>query len=79
MFEKIQKVILERCDQIVSRRTKLQDLDMDSLDKMELLMDLEDILDINIPENVIREDLTLQQIIDLREPEEVIPKKARLK
>jgi len=79
MFEKIQKVILERCDQIVSRRTKLQDLDMDSLDKMELLMDLEDILDINIPENVIREDLTLQQIIDLREPEEVIPQKARLK
>jgi len=79
MFEKIQKVILERCDQIVSRRTKLQDLDMDSLDKMELLMDLEDILDINIPENVLREDLTLQEIIDLREPEVVMPQKARLK
>jgi len=79
MFEKIQKVILERCDQIVSRRTKLQDLDMDSLDKMELLMDLEDILDINIPENVLREDLTLQEIIDLREPDFVMPQKARLK
>jgi len=79
MFEKIQKIILERCDQIVSRRTKLQELDMDSLDKMELLMDLEDILDINIPENVLREDLTLQEIIDLREPDFVMPQKARLK
>jgi acyl carrier protein len=79
MFEKIQKVILERCDQIVSKKTKLRELDMDSLDKMELLMDLEDILDINIPENVLREDLTLQEIIDLREPDVVMPQKARLK
>lgn len=42
-------------------------------------MDLEDILDINIPENVLREDLTLQEIIDLREPDFVMPQKARLK
>jgi acyl carrier protein len=80
MFKEIQRIILERCDQIVSRKTMLKDLDMDSLDKMELLMDLEDVLDINIPENVLREELTLQEIINLRETSNnSVPQKARLK
>jgi acyl carrier protein len=80
MFKEIQRIILERCYQIVSRKTMLKDLDMDSLDKMELLMDLEDVLDINIPENVLREELTLQEIINLRETSNnSVPQKARLK
>jgi len=80
MFKEIQRIILERCDQIVSRKTMLKDLDMDSLDKMELLMDLEDVLDINIPENVLREELTLQEIINLRETSfSNVPQKAKLK
>jgi len=66
MFKKIQKIIFERCSQKVSRKTKLEELDMDSLDKMELIMEMETVLDVNIPENVLREETTFQDLLNLR-------------
>lgn len=68
MFDEVKKIILQRCDQIVTRKTKLSEIDMDSLDKMELLMELEDLMDISIPENVLREDITIDEIINLGKP-----------
>lgn len=76
MFDEVKKIILQRCDQIVTKKTKLSELDMDSLDKMELLMDIEDVMDISIPENVLRDDITIGELIELGKPIEQ-PQKAR--
>lgn len=66
MFEKIQKLILERHNTRVTRKTKLKELELESLDSLELIMEMETVLDMNIPENLLRQDVTFQDIINLR-------------
>jgi acyl carrier protein len=68
MFKEIQKLILEKYNKKVTKRTKLKELEIDSLDSMELLMEMETVLDINIPENVLRQDITFGEILNLRKP-----------
>jgi acyl carrier protein len=68
MFKEIQKLILEKHNKKVTKRTKLKELEIDSLDSMELLMEMETVLDINIPENVLRQDITFGEILNLRKP-----------
>jgi len=43
--------------------TKIKDFTIDSLDRLELLMKIEEIFDVNIPENLVNENMTVGEII----------------
>lgn len=77
MFKKVQKIILERCNQLVKPTTKLEELDLDSLGRLELLMDIEDALEVNIPENIITNEMTIQDLINLGKPDFSTTQKAK--
>jgi len=77
MFEKIKKIILERCHQLATPNTKIGELDLDSLGKLELIMDIEDVLNVNIPENIITNEMTIQEVINLGNPNVSAVQKAK--
>lgn len=52
---------LERCD-LLSR--DLAEFDLDSLDKLEVVMTLEDVLNIVLPEEGLEQCLTVSQLVD---------------
>ena len=66
MFKAIKRLIKKEYQMEIGPNTKIKDLDMDSLDTLELVMRIEDVLDINIPMNVVSEDLTIQELIALK-------------
>jgi len=66
MFKAIKRLIKKEYQMEIDPSTRIKDLDMDSLDTLELVMRIEDVLDINIPINVVSEDLTIQELIALK-------------
>jgi acyl carrier protein len=77
MFKKVKKIILERCHQLVTPSTKIEELDLDSLGRLELIMDIEDALDMNIPESIITNEMTIQEVINLGKPDVSTTQKAK--
>ena len=59
--EKIEKYLIEECqipkDQVLNPETKLEDLDLDSIDKAELALQLDEEFDI-----IIQNDQTLMEM-----------------
>ena len=51
MKQQIIDIIQKYTDATVTDQSTMQELDIDSLSVLEILLDLEDALDINIPEN----------------------------
>ena len=66
MFKAIKRLVKKEYQMEIDPSTRIKDLDMDSLDTLELVMRIEDVLDINIPINVVSEDLTIQELIALK-------------
>ena len=69
MFEKIRDIIVEQLDlddsDSLTMETSLKDdLDADSLDAIEFIMDLEDVFDIEIPDEEAENFKTIGDIVE---------------
>jgi len=67
MFKLIKKVIKKEYQIEIEMDTQIKELACDSLDRLELLMKIEDALDINIPENLISENSTIEELIAFKQ------------
>ncbi|CAN5300113.1 acyl carrier protein [soil metagenome] len=67
--ERIRRVIAEQfcveLQTVTPDKRMAEDLGSDSLDQLEIVMNIEDEFSIQIDENGIKEALTVQQVIDL--------------
>ncbi len=66
--ERVRKILIDKLDiseeQVVPNATITGDLKADSLDKMDIMMGLQEEFDINIPDNDVDQINTVQQIVD---------------
>jgi acyl carrier protein len=67
MFKLIKQVIKKEYQIEIEMNTPLKELACDSLDRLELLMKIEDALDVNIPENLITENSTIKELLDFKQ------------
>jgi len=67
MFKLIKKVIKKEYQIEIEMDTQIKELACDSLDRLELLMKIEDALDINIQENLISENSTIEELIAFKQ------------
>jgi len=67
MFKLIKKVIKKEYQIEIEMDTQIKELACDSLDRLELLMKIEDALDVNIPENLISENSTIEELIAFKQ------------
>jgi len=69
MFEQIKNIIVEQLNisdpDIITYETSIHnDLDADSLDAVEIIMNIEDEFDVEIPDEVAEKFETIENIID---------------
>ena len=68
IFEKIQKIIAEELcvepDHITLQADFMEDLEMDSLDVVEIIMSLEDEFGVEIPEDAVEEIKTVEDLVN---------------
>ncbi len=68
IFEKVKAIIVENLgierDKVTSKASFGTDLGADSLDNVELVMALEEAFNIEIPDEIAQEFVTVQQVID---------------
>lgn len=71
MFEKLKEVIVDNlnceADAVTPEANLREDLDADSLDAVELSMAIEDEFDVVIPENAMKEFVTVGDIVKFLE------------
>lgn len=64
-FEKVQQVLWEQYDRVVLFPSRsIVSLDIDSLEKVQLILDLEEALGVEIPNDDVPALVTLQDIVD---------------
>jgi len=68
IFEKVKEIIVEQlgvdAEEVVAEASFIDDLGADSLDIVELIMALEDVFDIEIPDDDAEKITTVQDAID---------------
>lgn len=66
--ERVKKIIIEQLgakeDEVVNSASFIDDLGADSLDTVELILNLEEEFDCDIPDDVANNITTVQQVID---------------
>ena len=67
MFKLIKQVIKKEYQIEIEMDTQIKDLACDSLDRLELLMKIEDALDVNIPENLVTENSTIEELMAFKQ------------
>lgn len=69
-FEKIRAIICEQYgidEDEVTLETHLEDLNFDSLDMIEIAMDIEDEFNVEVPDEVLEKFVTIGDIVDFLE------------
>jgi len=69
LFDKIAKIIADLLDiapeKITPEATFIEDLGADSLDVVELMMKIEEVFEVDIPDEVVQNDIkTVQNLVD---------------
>ena len=65
-FEKIRAIICDAYnidEEEIALDTKLQDLNFDSLDMIEIVMDLEDVFGVEVPDEALEKFVTIGDIV----------------